>query len=96
MTGAQEEAAMGAQIPRSFTVSAEQAARLERLALETRRSPEAILGDALENHLDLEEWQIARIRKGLEEARRGETVPHEAVDKWLASWGTENELDPPL
>lgn len=87
---------MGAQIPRSFTVSAEQAERLERLARETRRSPEAVLGDALESYLDLGERQIARIRQGLEEARRGETVPHEAVEKWLASWGTENELDPPL
>lgn len=58
--------------------------------------PEAVLGDALESYLHLQEWQIARIRQGLEEARRGETVSHEAVEKWLASWGTENELDPPL
>lgn len=95
MTGVFLGVAVGAQIPRSFTVSAEQAARLERLARETRRSPEAILGGALENHLDLEEWQIAHIREGLAEIERGEGIPHEAVERWVASWGTDNEIDPP-
>jgi len=87
---------MGAQSARSFTVSAEQAERLESLARETNRSPEDMLGEAIEGYLDLQRWQIEHIRQGLEEIERGEGVPHEAVEKWLASWGTEHELDPPL
>jgi antitoxin component of MazEF toxin-antitoxin module len=43
-----------------------------------------------------EEWKLAEIHAGLAEADRGETVPHERVVDWLRSWGTANELPPPL
>lgn len=40
-------------------------------------------------------WQI----KGIEEAERslaeGRTILHEKVEKWMESWGTENELPMP-
>jgi antitoxin component of MazEF toxin-antitoxin module len=43
-----------------------------------------------------EEWKLAEIQAGLAEAEAGETVPHEKVTDWLRSWGTANELPPPL
>lgn len=43
-----------------------------------------------------EDWKLAEIEAGLAEADAGETVPHEKVATWLRSWGTENELPPPL
>jgi antitoxin component of MazEF toxin-antitoxin module len=43
-----------------------------------------------------EEWALAEIQAGLDEAESGETVPHERVVEWLRSWGTPNELPPPL
>jgi len=43
-----------------------------------------------------EEWKLAEIQAGLAEAEAGETVPHEKVTAWLRSWGTANELPPPL
>jgi antitoxin component of MazEF toxin-antitoxin module len=43
-----------------------------------------------------EEWKLAEIEAGLAEAEAGETVPHEKVAAWLRSWGTDNELPPPL
>jgi antitoxin component of MazEF toxin-antitoxin module len=43
-----------------------------------------------------EEWKLAEIQAGLAEAEAGETVSHEKVISWLRSWGTGNELPPPL
>ena len=43
-----------------------------------------------------EEWKMAEIQAGLDEAAAGKTVPHEEVAAWLRSWGTPNELPPPL
>jgi predicted transcriptional regulator len=35
------------------------------------------------------------IEQGLADADAGRVVPHEEVERWLRSWGTENELPPP-
>ncbi|MGD0830172.1 MAG: hypothetical protein ABR907_04460 [Terracidiphilus sp.] len=43
-----------------------------------------------------EEWKLQEIEAGLAEAEAGETVSHEKVSRWLRSWGTSNELPPPL
>jgi predicted transcriptional regulator len=43
-----------------------------------------------------EEWKLQEIEAALAEAEAGETVPHEKVIRWLRSWGTANELPPPL
>jgi len=43
-----------------------------------------------------EDWKLAEIQAGLAEAEAGETVPHEKVVDWLRSWGSANELPPPL
>ena len=43
-----------------------------------------------------EEWKLAEIQAGLAEAEAGDTVSHKKVVHWLRSWGTGNELPPPL
>ena len=43
-----------------------------------------------------EEWKFNEIKAGLAEAEAGETVSQEKVMLWLRSWGTGNELPPPL
>ena len=35
------------------------------------------------------------IERGLADIEAGRFVPHEEVEKWLRSWGTDNELPPP-
>jgi predicted transcriptional regulator len=35
------------------------------------------------------------VRKGIEAAATGRTVPYETVRSWLLSWGTKDELPPP-
>ncbi len=43
-----------------------------------------------------EAWQIDEIKRGLDEARSGTPgVPHEEVEKWVRSWGTDHELPRP-
>ncbi|MBF0561404.1 MAG: CopG family transcriptional regulator [Alphaproteobacteria bacterium] len=39
---------------------------------------------------------LAAVDDGIDDANAGRTVPYEDVRRWLLSWGTENELPPPL
>ncbi|MEI7639471.1 MAG: hypothetical protein WCJ37_19305 [Syntrophus sp. (in: bacteria)] len=59
--------------------------RLERLSEETKRSKSFLVGHAIKDYLDANEWQIEEIKMGLQEVESGETVPHAAVRaKWEA------------
>jgi RHH-type transcriptional regulator, rel operon repressor / antitoxin RelB len=57
--------------------------RLERLARATNRSKAYLVEVAIENYLDLNEWQMKEIEKGLKEAGEGQLTPHEDI---LAHW----------
>jgi predicted transcriptional regulator len=39
--------------------------------------------------------ELEAIAAGVADADAGRTVPHGAVEKWLASWGTAHETKPP-
>jgi len=69
--------------------------RLDRLAKATTRSRSYLAADAITGYLRSQEWQIERIRDGLADAKAGRVVPHEEVEKWLDSWGGDQELPPP-
>ncbi len=69
--------------------------RLDRLAGAERRDRSFLINEAVEMMLDRSDWQEAQIRAGIEEADRGETVPHEEVAAWLRSLGTDNPLPVP-
>lgn len=43
------------------------------------RSRNWIVSNAIDQYLDVQAWQIAHIQHGVEEADRGELVPHEEV-----------------
>lgn len=59
--------------------------RLERLSEETMRSKSFLIGHAIKDYLDANEWQIEEIKMGLQEIENGKTVPHAAVrTKWEA------------
>lgn len=38
---------------------------------------------------------LEAVEEGLADLDAGRTVPYERVRKWLLSWGSENELEPP-
>jgi RHH-type rel operon transcriptional repressor/antitoxin RelB len=69
--------------------------RLEAAAARVRRSKSFVAAEAIEEYLAIQDWQIAAIKKGIDEADRGATVPHERVKAWAKSLGTRRELPRP-
>jgi RHH-type rel operon transcriptional repressor/antitoxin RelB len=65
--------------------------RLERLAKSTGRSRSFLAAEAIGEYLDVNEWQVAGIRRAVASLDRGEGVAHEVVKDWVTSWGSENE-----
>ena len=49
-----------------------------------------------QQYLDVNEWQVAGVKHAIEEADRGELIPHDQVRaKWVNSWSGNNELPLP-
>ena len=79
----------------SFRTEEEARDRLDRLASQLRRDRSFLINEAIEQYLAQLDWQEAQIRAGIEEADRGETVPHEEVAEWMRSLGTDRPLPRP-
>jgi RHH-type rel operon transcriptional repressor/antitoxin RelB len=81
----------------TFTVRVDPAIkkRLEKLAKSTGRSRSFLAAEALSQYLDVNEWQVAGIRKAMASLERGEGVPHDQVKAWVDSWGGKNERAAP-
>ena len=58
--------------------------RLEKLAKSTGRSRSFLAAEALSEYLDVNEWQVAGVRKAMGTLDRGESAPHEQVKAWAA------------
>jgi len=69
--------------------------RLQALAASTGRSSSYLAAEAIDNYLQLQEWQIAAIQDGIDSIEKHGTVPHREVMAWVESWGTESELPKP-
>ena len=57
--------------------------RIEQLAISTKRSKTFLLEEAVTHYLDLNEWQIKSISKGLEDLEAGRVTSHEDM---IAEW----------
>jgi len=81
----------------TFTVRVEPAVkkRLEKLARSTGRSRSFLTAQALNEYLDLNEWQVAGIKRAIASLDRGEGVSHKAVKDWVGSWGRNRERPVP-
>lgn len=55
-------------------------AKLDALAADTDRSRSWLAAKAIEGYLELNAWQIARIKDGIAEADRGEFASDEDVE----------------
>ena len=53
--------------------------RLEKLAKSTGRSRSFLAAEAINEYLDLNEWQVAGIQKAVASLDRGEGAPHERI-----------------
>ena len=65
---------------------------LAEIAKITNRSQNQHIARAVHDHVMREKEFIAMVQAG---QNATEFAEHDKVDNWLASWGTENELDPP-
>ena len=81
----------------TFTVrvSAGAKRRLERLAKNTGRSRSFLAAEAINEYLDLNEWQVAGIKQAIGSLDRGEGFPHELVKDWVSSWDSAKEKPAP-
>jgi predicted transcriptional regulator len=74
-------------------------ARLKALSSAKERTPHWLMKAAIEQHVDREEAYEKEKREDMERWQRykltGHAIPNEAVDAWLSSWGSENELPCP-
>ncbi|CAM4381031.1 MAG: hypothetical protein LEGION0398_MBIBDBAK_01081 [Legionellaceae bacterium] len=68
----------------SVRVSTIIAERLEKLAKTVDRSKSYLAAEAIEEYLDIHEWQVNAIQTGLDEIEQGAVVDFEAIKK---SWG---------
>lgn len=70
--------------------------KLAALARERKRSKSDLASEAIAAFVDVEAWQVARIKESLDEAKSGAPgVLHEDVTRWVESWDTERELPRP-
>lgn len=69
--------------------------RLERLAKSTGRSRSFLAAAAIDEYLELNEWQVAGIQKAVVSLDRGEGIPNDLVKAWVNSWGRKKERQTP-
>ena len=68
--------------------------RLEKLAKSTGRSRSFLAAEAINEYLDLNEWQVAGIQKAVASLDRGEGVSHEQVKEWVNSGAARGSDEP--
>ena len=86
---------MAATATFTVRVPAELKKRLDRLAKAADRSRSWLATDALRHYVEDQQWQLAEIEAGLQDADAGRVVLHEEVERWLKSWGRKRKLRPP-
>ncbi len=70
----------------SFRTDEEIKSRLDSLAAARRRDRSFLINEAIEQYLELNDWQEVQIRAGIEEADRGEFATEEEVEAVFAKW----------
>ena len=74
-------------------------ARLKALSVLKERTPHWLMKTAIEEYIEREEAHEREKREDMERWERykltGHAIPHDAVDSWLASWGSTGELPCP-
>jgi RHH-type rel operon transcriptional repressor/antitoxin RelB len=81
----------------TFTVRVEPEVkkRLEKLAKSTGRTRSFLAAEALNDYLDVNEWQVAGVKRAIASLDRGEGVSHQEVKNWVNSWGRKRERPAP-
>ncbi|OGW25255.1 MAG: hypothetical protein A2X59_03330 [Nitrospirae bacterium GWC2_42_7] len=71
--------------------------KLDNLSKATERTKSFIIGNAIKDFLELNEWQVQAIKNTIKKADKPDAkfIGHEEVVQWLDSWGKKDELEPP-
>ncbi len=69
--------------------------RLEKLAKSTGRTRSFLAAEALNEYLDVNEWQVAGVKRAIASLDRSEGVSHQEVENWVNSWGRKRERPAP-
>jgi len=68
--------------------------RLEKLAKSTSRTKSYLITHAIKDYLEVNEWQVQEIKKGIKEADAGHLINHEDVlKKAIDSFGSWEERE---
>lgn len=73
----------------SVNVPLEVKNRLDRLAKDTSKSRSSLAADAISSFVDLYEWQVAEIHRGIREADAGEFASPSEVEAVYKKWARE-------
>ena len=68
---------------------------LEAEAKRRDRSAAYVANEAIQSYLDKQAYKRESLLAAIEEADKGIFISEEAMDKWMDSWGTDNELPAP-
>jgi RHH-type rel operon transcriptional repressor/antitoxin RelB len=69
--------------------------RLERLAKSTGRSRSFLAAEAINEYLEVNEWQVSGIKRAMASLDGGEGIAHDMVKDWIESWGSADEKPVP-
>ena len=71
--------------------------KLDQMAMAMDRDRSWLMNRAITRYVEDEGWQVKAIRESVQKVESGQArfVPHEDVARWLDSWGTDDELEPP-
>ena len=69
--------------------------KVDKFAKVTKRSRSFIVKEAVVAYIDEREAYLEAIDEAIQEADKGVFISGEAIDRWLASWGTDNVLPMP-
>ena len=79
----------------SMRMDAKTKKALESEAQRRDRSAAYIAGEAIAAYLDKQAYKRECLLEAAAEADKGVFISEEALDRWMDSWGDENELPPP-
>jgi RHH-type transcriptional regulator, rel operon repressor / antitoxin RelB len=60
--------------------------RLDKLAEATHRTKSFLAAEAIENYIQLNEWQISETLKAIEEADKGDFASEEKANAFFEKW----------
>ncbi len=71
----------------SFVTAAGKREKLDRIAEAFGTNLSSVINDALDNYIELHEWQLAHIQKGVDAARKDEFASDEEVKDFFDEHG---------